>query len=82
MKIWKSLTLIDSCSWIGGLGVTHFSVLAKVPGSIPGFGKGFMLADYVFLILGVNHINCHTSLQFLLQCTHLDLFALKTWGTF
>jgi len=65
----KSLTTIDSVSWLGGAKVTHLLCVWEVPGSIPIFGKGFYVwFVVVFLLFVQNHIICHNILQFLLKC--------------
>ena len=46
-----SLTTIDTASWLGGAVVTHPLWVQKVPGSIPGSGKGFYVSFFVLLLL-------------------------------
>ena len=47
----NGLTTIDSLCWLGGAVVTRPLWVLKVPGSIPGSGKGFNVWFFVLLLL-------------------------------
>ena len=69
-KLLNSSTTIDS--GLGGAVVTHPLWVQEVPGSIPGFDKGFDVWGFCFVfylfLLFVQKLICHKILQFLWQC--------------
>jgi len=66
----NSLTTIDTLSWLGGVVVTHPLWEQEVPGSIPGFGIGFNVWFFCFVVVVFvqQQIICHKILQFDFQC--------------
>ena len=69
----NGLSAIDTISWLGSAVVKHPFWVQEVSGSIPGSGKCFYIWFFdllwlCFYFFVQEHIICHKSLQFLLQC--------------
>jgi len=74
----KSLTKIDTLSWLVDAVLTHPLWVQKVPGSISGSGKGFYVWFFVLLLMRFHFLSKNTLFvtKFCNSFCNVNLFSI------